>query len=135
MQLGFHLCYGDVAESHFVEPPDAAHLVAVANGLCATVSRPINFVHLPVPIERDDDAYFAPLAWLSLDAETDLFLGLVHHEDGVEGAERRIRAAAAPLTAAGVEQYGVATECGFGRGPAERTAPLLALHAAVIEAG
>ncbi|MEO6309284.1 MAG: hypothetical protein ABIO33_01190 [Leifsonia sp.] len=134
VQLGFHLCYGDVAESHFVEPPDTAHLVAVANGLRASVSRSINWVHLPVPIERDDDAYFGPLAGLSLDSETELFLGLVHHEDGVEGASRRIRAASAPLAAAGVTQFGVATECGFGRGPAERTAPLLALHAAVIEA-
>lgn len=133
-QLGFHLCYGDVAESHFVEPPDSAHLVAVANGLRSATSRPIDFVHLPVPIERDDAAYFAPLAGLNLDSSTELFLGLVHHEDGVEGAERRIRAAADPLTAAGVAQFGVATECGFGRGPAERTAPLLALHAAVIEA-
>ncbi|MGO4104204.1 hypothetical protein AB4Y63_09660 [Leifsonia sp. YAF41] len=134
VELGFHLCYGDVAESHFVEPPDSAHLVAVANGLRAAVSRPIDFVHLPVPIERDDAAYFAPLAELTLGTQTELFLGLVHHEDGIEGAERRIRAAAAPLTAAGINQFGVATECGFGRGPAERTAPLLALHAAVIEA-
>jgi hypothetical protein len=134
VQLGFHLCYGDVAESHFVEPPDTSHLVAVANGLRAAVTRPIDWVHLPVPIDRDDDAYFAPLAGLTLDAETELFLGLVHHQDGVEGAARRIRAAAAPLSAAGILQYGVATECGFGRGPAERTAPLLALHAAVIDA-
>lgn len=134
VELGFHLCYGDVAESHFVEPPDTSNLVAVANRLRSAVERPINWLHLPVPIERSDDAYFAPLAALTLDPSTELFLGLVHHEDGVEGATRRISAAAAPLTAAGIGQYGVATECGFGRGPAERTGPLLDLHAAVIAA-
>jgi methionine synthase II (cobalamin-independent) len=134
VQLGFHLCYGDVAEKHFVEPADAANLVAVANALCAKVSRPIEFLHLPVPIERDDAAYFAPLGGLSLHPETLLFLGLVHHEDGTEGAARRIAAARPALAGAGLAEFGIATECGFGRGPADRTAPLLRLHADVIEA-
>jgi non-canonical (house-cleaning) NTP pyrophosphatase len=55
-----------------------------------------------------------------------LYLGLIHHEDGVEGAHRRARAAASAQS-----RFGVATECGFGRGPSERTVPLLQLHAAV----
>jgi len=134
VQLGFHLCYGDVAEKHFVEPADAANLVAVANALAAKVARPIEFLHLPVPIERDDAAYFAPLSALTLHPETQLFLGLVHHEDGTEGASRRIAAAQPVLAGAGFTAFGIATECGFGRGPAERTAPLLRLHADVIEA-
>jgi hypothetical protein len=41
---------------------------------------------------------------------------------------RRIEAAATV-----VPRFGVATECGFGRGPAERTAPLLDLHRAILE--
>ena len=86
-------------------------------------------MHLPVPIERDDEAYFAPLQGLDLPDGTDLYLGLVHHEDGVEGAMRRIAAAS---TAA--SRFGIATECGLGRGPEERTAPLLDLHARIIEA-
>lgn len=134
VQLGFHLCYGDIAEKHFVEPVDTTNLVAVANALAAKVSRPIGFVHLPVPIERDDAAYFAPLAGLKLHPETELFLGLVHHEDGLEGAARRIATAGPALERAGVSGYGIATECGFGRGPAERTAPLLQLHAEILAA-
>jgi hypothetical protein len=89
----------------------------------------VTWVHLPVPIERDDDAYFAPLAEVELPEGTELYLGLLHHEDGVEGALRRARAAATA-----VPSFGVATECGFGRGPSERTPALLDLHAAVAEA-
>ncbi|WP_104086947.1 hypothetical protein [Arthrobacter sp. GMC3] len=134
VQFGIHLCYGDVAEKHFAEPADAGNLTAVANALSAKISRPIEFLHLPVPIERDDAAYFAPLANLALHPETELFLGLVHHEDGTEGAGRRIAAARPAMAEAGFAEFGIATECGFGRGPAERTAPLLRLHADIIEA-
>jgi hypothetical protein len=78
---------------------------------------------MPVPIERDDDAYFAPLDDLEI-GDTELFLGLLHKEDGADGAKRRIAAAERH-----VGQFGVATECGMAR-DAERheIAPLLALH-------
>lgn len=134
IHFGIHLCYGDVAEKHFIEPADAANLTAMANALSSKIARSIEFLHLPVPIERNDAGYFAPLAGLQLHPETELFLGLVHHEDGAEGALARIAAARPAIAAAGIESFGVATECGFGRGPAERTAPLLQLHADVIEA-
>ncbi len=127
-QLGFHLCYGDVGEKHFVEPTDTTNLVKVANALTEAVTRPINWIHMPVPIGRDDDAYMAPLQELRLDPDTELYLGLIHHEDGVAGARRRIEAASRFVTS-----FGVATECGFGRGPRERTGPLLRLHAAVAQ--
>jgi len=42
--------------------------------------------------------------------------------------------AAASRGATVPDSFGVATECGFGRGPAEHTAPLLDLHAAVLDA-
>lgn len=134
VELGFHLCYGDIAEKHFVEPADTSNLVAMANTLSAEVTRPLNWVHLPVPIERDDAEYVAPLAGLTLKPETHLYLGLVHHEDGVEGALRRLAAARPVLASVGLNEFGIGTECGFGRGPAERTAPLLRLHSDVIAA-
>jgi hypothetical protein len=129
VSLGWHLCYGDVEEHHFVQPADAQHLADVVTGIARTVTRPVDWVHLPVPVERDDAAYFAPLADAEWPTGATVFLGLVHHEDGVEGALRRAEAA---RTA--VETFGVATECGFGRGPAERTVPLLRLHAEVAAA-
>ncbi|HEU0164240.1 MAG TPA: hypothetical protein VFQ54_04290, partial [Thermomicrobiales bacterium] len=119
-------CYGDVEESHFIQPKDAGLLAAVLTGIFENATRPITWVHLPVPIERDDEAFFAPLANVPWPADTEVYLGLIHHEDGVEGAERRAKAAEKF-----VPNFGVATECGFGRGPRERTPGLLDLHAAV----
>jgi hypothetical protein len=127
VELGYHLCYGDVEETHFVQPKDAGMLAEVLSGLFERAGRPITWVHLPVPIERDDDEYFAPLASVSWPADTEVFLGLIHHEDGVEGALRRAGAASKV-----VAEFGVATECGFGRGPSERTATLLDLHETVL---
>ncbi|WP_285724973.1 hypothetical protein [Psychromicrobium xiongbiense] len=129
VEVGYHLCYGDYEEAHFIQPEDARYLAAVMAGVLERSPRPITWFHLPVPIERDDEAYFAPLAQVQVPEETELYLGLLHHEDGVAGAQRRITAAATAQP-----RFGVATECGFGRGPSERTAPLLELHGAVSAA-
>lgn len=128
VEVGLHLCYGDVGERHFVEPLDTTNLTAVANAIAAKASRPLTWLHLPVPIDRDDEAYFRPLTGLAA-AFDELYLGVVHHQDGLEGARARIQAA----TEAGVRPFGVGTECGFGRGPAERTVPLLQLHAGLTQ--
>ena len=126
VELGYHLCYGDMNHRHWKEPEDTAVLVRVANALAASVSRPIDWIHLPVPRDRDDDAYFAPLGGLALDAATRLHLGLVHLTDGVAGARRRI--AAAERVVAG---FGIGTECGFGRRDPGTVPDLLDLHRAV----
>ncbi|ALX65675.1 hypothetical protein [Microbacterium sp. XT11] len=124
VEVGVHLCYGDAGEKHFVEPADAGNLVRYANAVVAASVRPVTWLHLPVPIDRDDDAYFAPLAGLVFDGE--LYLGLVHREDGVDGAERRIEAARRF-----VSEFGVATECGIGRAPEGTTEGILQTHAEV----
>ncbi len=101
-------------------------MVDLANRLAAGVKRSIEWIHMPVPVERDDDAYFEPLKDLGLRPETKLFLGPIHDTDGVEGTRRRIATADKF-----VADYGIATECGFGRRPAETVGPLLDIHAAV----
>jgi hypothetical protein len=63
---------------------------------------------MPVPRNRDDDAYFLPLHDLRISPETELFLGLVRDSDGTEGAGRRITAASKVRPA-----FGIATECGM----------------------
>ncbi|MET7747712.1 hypothetical protein [Micromonospora sp. NPDC005367] len=126
VEVGYHLCYGSGKNRHFIEPQDAGRLVTVANTLTDKLARPITWIHLPVPIDRTDPAYFAPLRGLRLSADTELYLGLIHLTDGVEGARRRIGAARAA-----VDTFGVATECGFGRRAPETIPALLALHAAV----
>ncbi|MFC4137543.1 MULTISPECIES: hypothetical protein [unclassified Microbacterium] len=127
VEAGVHLCYGDAGEKHFVEPSDAGNLVRFANAVIAAAGRDLTWLHLPVPIERDDEAYFAPLAGLT--PVDELYLGLVHREDGAEGAQRRIVAASAF-----VPEFGVATECGIGRAPAGTTEGILQTHADVAAA-
>jgi len=127
--LGFHLCYGDApigeggVGQHFFQPTDAGNLVMVANGIAERVRRDIAFLQMPVPIDRDDDAYFAPLVGLKLHEETKLYLGVLHHQDLREGAERRIAAASRH-----VRGFGVACECGMQNKPRESIEPLLELH-------
>lgn len=130
VEVGVHLCYGDIAETHFVEPADTGKLTRFANLIAAGTKRHINWVHLPVPIERDDDAYFAPLSELEIDPDTELYLGLVHREDGAEGAQRRIETAKRHVQ----RPFGVATECGIGRAPEGTTVPLFEAHRTVSAA-
>ncbi len=129
VELAYHLCYGSMNNRHWKEPKDLGNLVAVANRLAAAVRRPIAWVHMPVPIDRDDDAYFAPLDGLRLAAATTLFLGLVHLDDGVPGALRRIAAARRHRA-----RFGIATECGLGRRDPAAIPDWLALHAAIVAA-
>ena len=59
----------------------------------AEIKRPIQLIHMPVPRDRADDAYFEPLKRLKLQPETELCLGLVHYTDGVAGTQRRLATA------------------------------------------
>jgi hypothetical protein len=111
VELGFHLCYGDLDAKHFVEPADATKMVELANLIARSVQRPITWMHMPVPIDRADDTFYAPLRNLELGTGTELYLGLVHARDGVEGTARRM-ATAKKYT----QTFGIASECGISRG-------------------
>jgi len=124
VELGYHFCYGDFRHKHGVEPKDAALMVDMTNALVAGLARPVSWVHYPVPRNRADDAYYAPLARLRLPPESEVYLGLVHNTDGLEGSRRRLETARRHRAA-----FGVATECGFGRRPAETLPHLLKIHA------
>ncbi|MGE5148170.1 MAG: hypothetical protein ACM3N5_15565 [Candidatus Eiseniibacteriota bacterium] len=128
VELGYHFCYGSFGGKHFVEPKDMGAMVRLANALSKGVRRPIAWIHMPVPIERSDDAYFAPLDQLRLKPDTTLYLGLIHDRDGVAGTMKRIAAAERHAS-----DFGIATECGFGRRPPETVPPLIALHAEVAQ--
>ena len=106
--LGFHLCYGDMGHKHFVEPKDTALLVELGNAILNGVTRPVDWLHMPVPWSRVDADYHAPLAQLNI-RDTELYLGLLHADDE-EGTRSRIKAAAEF-----VAPFGLATECGLGR--------------------
>ena len=128
VEAGIHLCYGDSGHKHFCEPADTGHLVAVANGASARARRSIDWIHMPVPKERDDEAYFAPLADLRLKPGCELYLGLVHTTGGIAGTRRRIAAAERV-----VRDFGIATECGFGRRPPDTIPDLFRQHVEAAE--
>jgi len=123
VQAGIHLCYGDLAHKHVLQPRDLATCVAFANAISAGSPRRVDWLHMPVPRARSDDAYFAPLRDLRLPRETELYLGLLHYTDGLQGARLRLEAA---NRVAG--SFGLATECGFGRRDPATIRPLLELH-------
>ena len=121
--LGYHLCYGSMGNKHWKEPEDLGICVSAANAISKGVDRQIDFFHVPVPVDRDDNAYFSPLGDLSMAEETLVYLGLIHGADGAEGAARRIAAARKHL-----DRFGLSTECGWGRMNADEVTPLLELH-------
>ena len=128
VELGWHFCYGDAGHKHFVEPRDTRLMVEIANKLTKTTKRLVNWLHLPVPRNRSDVEYFAPLADLKMSQDTELYLGLIHLTDGLEGTKQRMSAANTIVT-----NYGIATECGFGRRPPETILALLDLHQAAAK--
>jgi hypothetical protein len=131
VELGLHFCYGDFAGRHFVEPRDASAMVEFANAVVEASAHPIVYVHLPVPIDRTDDAFHRPLGGLRLPPGTALYLGVVHARDGVAGTRARIDAARRYAPA-----FGIATECGMARARTEATVrSLLNIHAEVCGGG
>jgi hypothetical protein len=128
VELGYHLCYGDYEHKHGVDPKDTGEMVIIANALTAGVRRPINWIHMPVPRDRDDEAYFAPLKGLKLRPETELILGLIHYTDGEDGTRRRMASADRY-----VKGYGIATECGLGRRDPATIPELLRIHCCVAD--
>ena len=110
VELGFHLCYGDLFAKHFKQPKDMRKMVDYANAILGRIKHRIDWIHVPVPQAREDIEYFVPLTDLvGALSDTQLYLGLVHAND-LEGTKRRIATAKRV-----VGDFGVATECGLGR--------------------
>lgn len=122
IECGYHLCYGSPADEHVIQPKDAGIMVEMMNAVTAGVHRPIQFFHVPVPKPRLDDAYFAPFGDLKLQANTELYLGLVHRDDPGGNAARL----AVARRHARVD--GVAAECGMARSDPATFPAMLAAH-------
>lgn len=130
VELGVHLCYGDMDGAHFIEPKDLGKATSLANLISDAVGRGLAWIHVPVPMDRNDVAYFAPLEALRREEGTELFLGLVHVKDGIEGTVERIKAAKAV-----VSEFGIATECGIARARTPQLVrEILQVHAGAIAA-
>lgn len=126
VEMGVHLCYGDFGAKHMIEPRDAARMIEIANAMAKAIERPIQYIHMPVPITRTDDDFFRPLAGLQLLPQTELYLGLIHAADGEAGVAKRMEVARRY-----VKEFGIATECGISRArKADLVLRLIDLHAA-----
>ena len=99
IELGFHLC----SIWHIDQSKGQDNNVHVdwCDALSRKIDRPIGYIHMPT-IPEHQAADFAPLRRLKLHPETQLFLGVIHMDDGLEGARRRIAAAASAITDFGV---------------------------------
>lgn len=104
---------------HWYEPTSLRAVTDRAVALFEKTPHKISYFHCPVPLSAMPTLsdFLAPLSDLYklLQAHgCDLFLGLVHFND-LDGTKTRIEAAKklAP-------RFGVATECGWGRTPADQ---------------
>ncbi len=126
VELGFHFCSGHDEAKPRHAPADLGRMVDIANALAASLDRPLSWVHMPVPQERADEAFFSPLRDLRLQAGTELYLGVLHPDEPEADVRRRIDAAHHA-----VGDFGVATPCGWGRYPPRQVPALLDAHAAL----
>lgn len=127
VQLGFHLCYGSPFDAPLKRPKDMSVLVEIANGIAGAAGRRVDFMHIPVPQGRSEAAFFAPLRNLKLAPGTRVYLGLVLQGDP-DGDQARIRVAKTYL-----DDFGIATECGWGRTARENVQGLIDSHRLAAE--
>ncbi len=120
--LGFHWCYGTWGGWPMTAMPDLALCVRMSNEAVRRVTRRVDYVHMPV-VRRPDEAFFAPLADLDV-GDTRVFLGMVHHTDGLEDFRRRRDLARRHLT-----EFGIGSVCGYGRVEPELLPEILRIHA------
>ena len=127
VEMGFHICYGNIGGIPFIPPEDMGLMVDLTNSIVQdlTSTHAIKYIHMPVPRDRTDDQFFKPLADLKLD-HTKLFLDLVHAGDE-EGTKQRIEAAQVYYSAV----FEVASECGLGRTSVESLDSILEISRSV----
>jgi len=136
--LTFHLCYGDSkfgASPFMGDPPDeeaaarggrhilprdASAIVTLANGLSRHVRRRIDAIQAATVAAWTRRAHWQPLSGLALEPGTEIYLGLLHADDGAQGALER-----AALAAEFLPDFGISTECGLGRHSSEQLEAVL----------
>jgi hypothetical protein len=88
--VGLHLCYGDYGHQHFKQPQSLALQVRVLDAVIAAAGRAVSSVSFTVPQYQREESYFAPLAGLAADPDTELNFALVpyHPADQAPGHHR-----------------------------------------------
>ena len=129
VEMGYHMCYGNYKQRHWLDPLSLDLPVDLANTLITQVGpmRSVNYVHMPVPKDRKDLDYVLPLQHLQTNS-TQLVLGLVHGFD-MEGTTERIETA----KRATQSSFGVSTECGMTGKQQDYLESVLQISAAVVK--
>jgi hypothetical protein len=138
VEVGFHLCYGDqnarrdktvatvAGEGMTVEfgatgderladvhvPGYLPVLAEVGNAIFEQAPRSVQWLHMPTVhgVEGISAEDYAPLRDLRVPEGTQIYLGLVDLDGGIEATRRHILAASQAL-----DHFGISTECGLGR--------------------
>ena len=129
VEMGYHLCYGSPRDEHLVQPKDAAILVEMMNGIAAATKRRIDFLHIPVPKDRTDDAFYAPLKDFKRPSGHQALsrLAAPRRRRGRQDARRGREAVMST-------EFGLSAECGWGRTEPGRLPGLLKGHRVAAEA-
>ena len=121
--LGLHWCYGTWGGWPMTEMPNLELCVRLSNTAVARIPRRVDYVHMPI-VPKPDNAFLAPLRDLNVGGAR-VFLGLIHPQDGIEGAKQRIGLAKRYLN-----DFGISAVCGFGRENPHELGNILELHKA-----
>jgi hypothetical protein len=91
--IGLHLCHATAGSMGSANPTHIGQAVRLVGAVIASTERQPQFVHLPVPPERDDSVYFEDLIHLALWPSLEVHLGLVHESDTPDDVAARLSAA------------------------------------------
>ncbi len=106
---GYHWCYGTWVGWPMTELTSLDLSVRLSNATVANAGRGIDYVHMPVTREPQEE-FFAPLENLDI-GDTRVYLGLIHHDDpDRRGFDRRLELARRYL-----KDFGIAGVCGYDR--------------------
>ena len=113
VRLGFHWCYGTWGGWPMKDMADLGLCVRMTEEAIARIDRRVDYVHMPA-LKHPEPKFFAPLAELD-EQDINVYLGIIHHTDGVEGFRERMEMARRYR-----DTFGIGSVCGYGRvDPAE----------------
>jgi hypothetical protein len=121
LRLGVHWCYGTWGGWPMIAMKDLQLCVDLSNALVSDIGRRVDYMHMPVARTTDPD-FYAPLDDLDI-GDTRVYLGMVHHQDGVDGFRSRLEVVRNHL-----DDFGIGAVCGFGREDPAELGDIVSLH-------
>lgn len=127
VMIGYHLCYGTLPTWPMAPLGSIRTQISLANALVEKTGRKVDFMHLVLPREPNDQ-FFEGSEELQI-GDADLYLGLLQDDDTLEDNITRISIAEKYFP-----EFGTSYVCGFGRRELSATSSLLERHRDVANA-